>query len=395
MSDDPLLADAARRLARDYGLDLAAIGPTVLGAALADLPRAGATAASALDTPASIATLFNALPVGLSWIDRDAAQLRSAAAWAAARQQPLRILSAPCARGEEVWSLAAALLDAGVAPSAVQILGVDAMPAAIAAAERGEYSAAALPGRTDAPLPWWLTGPEGRWQVHPRLRPLVRFRVANLLDPGVLAESAPFDLILTRNFLIYLTPEARLRWCARLAELLHPQGRLYCAASEPLPSWTTAFAALSGEVPGACVHAAARVASWEQASAATPVERPPPAPRTVTSIRRVEARAAPVAEVSQPGRDPRALADAGALQAAEALLVERLARPVPAAEDLVTAALIALARGRSTDAEDALRRALFLDHRQAEAATLLATLLDQRGEADEASRLRTRAGGRR
>jgi len=101
------------------------------------------------------------------------------------------------------------------------------------------------------------------------------------------------------------------------------------------------------------------------------------------------------ATVAVPPSDPRALADAGELKAAEALLAERLARPVPAAEDLVTAALIALARGQVGAAEDALRRALFLDHRHAEASTLLAALRDQRGDPDEAARLRQRSGARR
>lgn len=408
---EPLLLDAARRLARQYGLDLGAIGPTVLGAALAEFGQnsglaAGALAA-ALEEPAAIAALFNALPVGLSWIDRDAAQLKSAAAWALSERRPLRVLSAPCARGEEVWSLAAACLDAGLAPTAVQIVGIDAMPAAIAQAELGEYAATALAGRTES-RPWWLLDCDGKLVVHPRLRPLARFRVANLLDPAALDDLGTFDLILSRNFLIYLTPEARARWCRTLAERLHEDGRLYLAVGEPLTSWSDAFAAIPAEVAGAYGHVAARVRSPESTPAAEPPSSDPSQRVTSVSRRalpvrpvddRVRAVApAPVvvtATVAVPPSDPRALADAGELKAAEALLAERLARPVPAAEDLVTAALIALARGQVGAAEDALRRALFLDHRHAEASTLLAALRDQRGDPDEAARLRQRSGARR
>jgi chemotaxis methyl-accepting protein methylase len=409
---EPLLLDAARRLARQYGLDLGAIGPTVLGAALAEFGQnsglAAEALAAALEEPAAIAALFNALPVGLSWIDRDAAQLKSAAAWALSEQRPLRVLSAPCARGEEVWSLAAACLDAGLAPTSVQIVGIDAMPAAIAQAELGEYAATALAGRPES-RPWWLLDCDGKLVVHPRLRPLARFRVANLLDPAALDDLGTFDLILSRNFLIYLTPEARARWCRTLAERLHEDGRLYLAVGEPLTSWSDAFASIPAEVAGAYGHAAARVRSRES----TPAEPPPsrrdpshpvtPVSRRAPPIRPAEDGIRPVAPAlavtpapaAVPPSDPRALADAGELKAAEALLTERLARPVPAAEDLVTAALIALARGQVGAAEDALRRALFLDHRQVEASTLLAALRDQRGDPGEAARLRQRSGARR
>lgn len=388
MSADPRLADAARRLAQEYGVDLAAIGPTVLGTALAEWNRD----ADALATADGIAALFNALPVGLSWFDRDRAQLRSAAAWAAAQRRPLRVLSAPCARGEEVWSLAGALIDAGLAPGAVQILGIDAMPASIAQAQQGEYPA---PARAGEPLPWWLGERGGRWVVHPRLRPMARFRVANLLDPGAL-EGVRYDLILSRNFLIYLTPDARIRWSGTLAGQLDPNGRLYTAAGEPISAWTPAFAAVPGEVAGAWRAASVSVSVPDTAPMRASALRPsvPARPRMPAAVDAgASDRSAPAS--SLPTRpDPRALADAGELGAAEALLAVRLSQPMPAADDLVTAGLIALARGAGPAAEAAFRRALFLDHHHAEASTLLAALLDQRGEAIEAGRLRRRGGAR-
>lgn len=390
MSAEPLLHAAARRLAREYGLDLAAIGETVLGTALAEWNRD----ADALATADGIAALFNALPVGLSWFDRDRAQLRSAAAWAAARQRPLRVLSAPCARGEEVWSLAGALIDAGIAPGAVQILGIDAMPAAIEQAERGDYPAPARAAGAD-PLPWWLADHAGRWVVNARLRPMARFRVANLLDPDVL-DGVRYDLILSRNFLIYLTPEARTRWVRALAGQLAANGRLYTAAGEPISAWSTAFAAVPGEVAGAWSRAT--TAASEPVPSVIAVRRSiaPARPRTPAPVEAGCLDTGPKISAPLPSRsDPRALADAGELVAAEALLAVRLSQPVPAAEDLVTAGLIALARGAGPAAEAAFRRALFLDHRHVEAATLLAALLDQRGDAIEAGRLRRRTGGAR
>lgn len=396
---EPTLSEAAGLLARQYGLDAGAIGPTVLATALGDaagtLGLTRAELAARLAQPACVSALFNALPVGLSWFDRDAPQLRAAAAWAARRRGPIRVLSAPCARGEEVWSLAAAMLDAGVEAHRFQILGLDAMPAAIGIAESGAYPLSAIGGRD---RPWWLPEIRGQLLVHPRLRSSVRFRAANLLDPA-LADLGRFDLIFSRNFLIYLTPMARDQWIARLAELLAADGRLYVAASEPLGAWSARFRSCAGEVPGASERAdvPAEAASTTEAAtvplaSSTPPIRPRAHARAAPPSASTPVTAGSVEPIADP--DPRALADAGALEAAESLLEARLASAMPAAADFVTSALIALARGQSARAEEVLRQALYLEHGHPEAVDLLAVLLDQRGEADGARRLRARSGAR-
>lgn len=401
--------DAATLLARQYGLDPAAIGPTVLRAALdeaaAGLSLSVPAFSARLAEPGCVEALFSALPVGLSWFDRDAAQLRSAASWAAAQRRPIRVLSAPCARGEEVWSLAGALLDAGVDAAQAQIIGIDAMPAAIARAEAGGYPPEAGRGVRER-SPWWLIESDTGFQVHPRLRSMVRFQTGNLLDPAVLGDVAPFDLIFSRNFLIYLTPSGRRQWIGRIRQLLAPGGRVYVAASEPLAGWSSDFDVCPEEVHGACRRAApVRPQTDGFAAPAAADVIGSPSRTDITRSRggaglrtKVTAPRAAVPPASPrgagPDEDPRRLADAGALEAAEALLAPRLARAVPATDDLVTAALIALARGQSDPAEIALRRALYLDHHHAEAGALLAVLLEQRGETGTARRLRARSGAR-
>lgn len=394
---NPALAQAAQLLAQRYGLDLAAIGPTVLQAALADVIRERAIPLAALPTrlvePACIGALFKALPVGLSWFDRDIAQLQSAARWAARLQRPLKVLSAPCARGEEVWSVAAALVDAGLAPAAVQILGVDAMPESIMQAERGVYGCSAMP-RPVAALPWWLQERDQQLLVDQRLRPMVRFRVGNLLEAAALAAHGPFDLMLSRNFLIYLTAEAQSQWCSTLARQLLPDGRLYVAASEVELARSGGWVALPGEVSGACVHSAGVVASPPLSQVAPMRERRPRLPASVPMRQAPPLAGSVLLSESNVavGPDPRVLADAGKLDEAEAALAPRLALQVPAAADLVTAALLAMARGQGRAAEESLRRALYLEHAHAEAAGLLAALLNQQGESGLAARLRSRAG---
>jgi chemotaxis protein methyltransferase WspC len=60
---------------------------------------------------------------------------------------PLRLLSIPCASGEEPCSLAMALLDAGVASERFQIKAADISARAIARAERGVYGKNSFRGK--------------------------------------------------------------------------------------------------------------------------------------------------------------------------------------------------------------------------------------------------------
>ena len=60
--------------------------------------------------------------------------------------------------------------------------------------------------------------------LSPRIRQMVRWRRVNLLDD--LSRFGQFDLLLCRNVLAGLAPEARVRVQASLAGALAPEGRL-------------------------------------------------------------------------------------------------------------------------------------------------------------------------
>jgi chemotaxis protein methyltransferase CheR len=64
----------------------------------------------------------------------------------------------------------------------------------------------------------------------PRIRQRVRWRRANLADD--LSRFGPFDLILCRNMLGQMAPEAHLRVLASLAGALAPGGRLVLGPGE-------------------------------------------------------------------------------------------------------------------------------------------------------------------
>jgi chemotaxis protein methyltransferase WspC len=101
---------------------------------------------------------------------------------------PLRLLSIPCASGEEPYSLVMALLDAGVPPDRIQIDAVDISARALARAERGVYGKNSFRGKDLTFCDRYFQPSKEGFVLEPAVRNCVRFFRGNLfsndLQPG-------------------------------------------------------------------------------------------------------------------------------------------------------------------------------------------------------------------
>jgi chemotaxis protein methyltransferase CheR len=226
---DRLLAGVAEALARSVGLSLGAglegsLGLAVKAAAseLGLSPLALATAAAA-GRPEALEVLAEHALVGETSLWRHAEGLVALAGLLAATARPLRIWSAGCASGEEPYSLALALLDAGRDREEDRILGTDVSARALARARAGVYGTRATRNLPPALAARWFhpDGPGAR--VDPRLEGLVRFERHNLLQPP---PQRDFDAVVCRNVLIYFDPGVAAAALLRLAEAVAPGGLL-------------------------------------------------------------------------------------------------------------------------------------------------------------------------
>jgi len=147
-----------------------------------------------------------------------------------------RLWSAAAATGEEPYSLAMALIEGtGREDQPAAILATDVDAIALAVAQRGEYSEAALRGLEPARRARFLreTGVARRWGIAPTVRRLVEFRVLNLASVAWPVEG-PFDVIVCRNVLMYLEACHRYAVLERMASLLAPDGLLMLDPAEHL-----------------------------------------------------------------------------------------------------------------------------------------------------------------
>lgn len=144
---------------------------------------------------------------------------------------PLRVLSAPCSTGEEPYSIAIALLEAGLSPDRVIIDALDISHAAIAKARLATYGKHSFRGGEWIDQNRYFQPVGDRYEVRSSIRKLVNFQQGNLLEiaPSTIPK---YDIIFCRNLLIYLEPFACDRLFKTWHRLLNSQGLLFVGAAE-------------------------------------------------------------------------------------------------------------------------------------------------------------------
>ena len=157
-----------------------------------------------------------------------------------ARREPVRMWSAGCSSGEEIWSLVLTLLgpdahEGGrIAGGNLLVLATDLSSRVLATAQAATYRAEDFeavpePLRRAWTRPTTLQGVPAL-EVLPQARQFARFKLLNLQEKWPL--SRPFDVIFCRNVMIYFDQPTKERLVSRLCSQLHPGGHLYIGHSE-------------------------------------------------------------------------------------------------------------------------------------------------------------------
>ncbi|WP_175732845.1 CheR family methyltransferase [Burkholderia ambifaria] len=201
----------------------------------------------------------------------------------------IRVLSAPCSTGEEPYSAAMALLDAGLDPASFMIDALDLSARAIEQARLGCYGRNAFRGTATEFRARYFTPAADGWLLDERVRARVQFRQANLIEPGV-DTGIRYDFVFCRNVLIYFDRDAQDRVIGSLESWLADDGMLFVGPAETGVAMRHGMR--SARVPLAFAfhrdHGGAAVGAAADASAARyAAPRPAPAP-AVAPYRRAE-----------------------------------------------------------------------------------------------------------
>jgi chemotaxis protein methyltransferase CheR len=163
------------------------------------------------------------------------------------RKRPIRIWSAACSTGQEVYSLAMTAAEArDIAPGVrFEFFGSDLSDRCLEKAQSGLYTQfevqRGLPIRL---LVKHFENQDEMWAISPRIRQAVRWRRINLLAD--LSSMGKFDVILLRNVLPGLDPSLHGRVIESLAARLEDDGVLLVGSGESLEGITGAVRAIDG-----------------------------------------------------------------------------------------------------------------------------------------------------
>lgn len=336
--------------------------------------------------------LVEELLVRESWFWRDVRPFEWFSGWLREQGWPargtLRVMSAPCANGEEAYSVLLAALRIGIKTSAIHIDGLDLSQRGLELARAARYRPRALRSLPDElKSRYFAEAPDGSFQLDPRCQSAVRFEHANLAEAGVVARGAPYHVIFCRNLLIYLDAPTRARLLAEILDSLTPDGALILGHAE---------ASLAQALPLSPVQDGACFAFLRQASVeVAPPRRPAPVKATAgrSSGTGLPVRLRTSGDAALPRQqygadEARALADAGryreALEMAESL---RVLHPGVAEHEYLVG-LLHSALGNAAEARRAYQRALYLEPAHGPSREQLSLLLEADGEAEGAARMR-------
>jgi chemotaxis protein methyltransferase CheR len=288
-----------------------------------------------------------------------------------AKARRLRLWSAGCAAGEEVYTLAMLLdeLAPRLAGWDVLILGSDINAAALERARLGLYRPWSLRSLDEARRQRYFQPCGDQWRIAPRLRSLVTFRSGDLVRdrfPDTEAGLKDIDLILCRNVFIYLDARAIAQITAKFAETLADGGYLITAHSE-----------LFGHD-----IAPLRVRMFAQSAVFEKTERPADA----SGLGQVLAQAPTATFLRPPVRTEGRTSGIAPREAA----TTQPAMPAEDCDRLMLAAWRHADRGLPDAAKECCRKAIALGDFDARPYYLLAQLAQERGDTMQAKSLLTK-----
>jgi len=290
-----------------------------------------------------------------------------------ARGRKLRIWSAGCGTGEEAYTIAILLrrLVPDIDQWELELLATDLNRRSLESAEAARYRLWSFRDTPD-----WVRAAyfeqlsDGRFELADDVRKLVRFEHHNLASPDwPIDRLGQMDLILCRNVLIYFAPERIRVVTHRLSQCLAPRGYLITSPSELNSEHFPDFELESFDPGFAYQHKRREDAASEPREA-----------RRSNRYRRMREEASGVSaaelEVDRPpppapgepegplGREFPLLPDRARREEPQSALEKCAAalreRPMDATAHYVHAAVLE-ELGNMDDAEDALRRTLYLD----------------------------------
>jgi chemotaxis protein methyltransferase WspC len=398
----------AALLKQAMGLDIASVGNMLIERAIDE--RAGALGITdrdiyllALQTrPEEMQELIELVVVPETWFFRDREAILAVARLAYEKisrfpEQTIRILSLPCSTGEEPYSIAMALLDAGVPPSRFKVDGIDICHRSLGIAKRAHYGRNSFRGKQLEYRDRHLTTEGAMSVVSDEVRRQVHFHHGNMFADDFLRHEAPYDFIFCRNVLIYFDRPMQRQAVQTLERLLAKNGTIFVGPAEagimlhpPFGSAGISLAfAFQRKVPQVKMSTSTLIKKPLVPLTEFIVPAPVPAPKKIKVVPVKPVQEMPHAQTLME----RAVdyANQGELEMAASLCKQYQNLVGPSAAGFYLMGLINDARNDIPEALQFYRKAVYMQPDHVEALVQIAALLQVQGDAAGAQLMQQRA----
>jgi len=150
------------------------------------------------------------------------------------KNEVINILCAPVSTGEELYSIAIMLMEEGnlINKRDFMLLGIDIDSDAIAKAKEGIYSQRSVHKLPEEIKEKYFIKTGNKYRVKDFLRKAVNFKVVNIMDKYQMKKLGMFDVIFSRNMLIYFDEKSKREVLATFYSILKDEEYLFLGHAE-------------------------------------------------------------------------------------------------------------------------------------------------------------------
>ncbi len=141
----------------------------------------------------------------------------------------VRILIAPSSSGEELYSIMLSILDAGnlIEKLNIELVGIDIDSKMIFKAKTGFYSQRSIEKLPEHLKKTYFTKVGNLYKIDDALRQNAHFLQANIFDETIIQKLGHFDILFSRNMLIYFNETDKQKCYKIFHNILNEQGVLF------------------------------------------------------------------------------------------------------------------------------------------------------------------------
>ncbi|MBU1658998.1 protein-glutamate O-methyltransferase CheR [bacterium] len=157
--------------------------------------------------------------------------------------RPIRILSSPCSSGEEAYSIVLHILEEAqvVAKRDIEVVGIDINSTVIEKGKRALYNERSVHAIPKNILMKWFKKNTLGYELIEDLHGTVDFKIVNVFDSVQMRKLGKFDVIFSRNMLIYFDDASRKKVAMTFYDMLNTGGYIFLGHAEYMSRIVSVF----------------------------------------------------------------------------------------------------------------------------------------------------------